>query len=47
MADRLIPAEQHDLVWDEFEHIEHEEVGEGIHEKYLAMAEALESEFPG
>jgi len=27
-----------------FEHIEHEETGEGVHEKYLALAEALERE---
>ena len=44
MADRVIPAEQHDAVWEDFEHIEHIETGEGVHEKYLALAEALEKE---
>ena len=29
---------------DRFETIEHEETGEGVHEKYLALAEALEAE---
>jgi hypothetical protein len=27
---------------DGFEHVEHEETGEGVHEKYLALAESLE-----
>ena len=45
MADEVIPAEQHALVWEGFEHVEHEETGAGLHEKYLALAEALEQEF--
>jgi hemerythrin-like domain-containing protein len=44
MADRVIPAERHASVWDDFEHVEHEETGEGVHEKYLALADALEAE---
>ncbi len=44
MADRLIPPDQHQAVWGGFEHVEHHETGEGIHEKYLALAEALEKE---
>lgn len=44
MANRVIPAEQHEQVWQDFEHVEHEETGEGVHEKYLALAEALEKE---
>jgi hemerythrin-like domain-containing protein len=44
MADQVIPPEQYDLVWEGFEHVEHEETGEGVHEKYLALAEALEQE---
>jgi hemerythrin-like domain-containing protein len=44
MANRVIPAEQHELVWEGFEHVEHEETGEGVHEKYLALADALERE---
>lgn len=44
MADRVIPVGLHDQVWEGFEHVEHEETGEGVHEKYLALAEALEQE---
>lgn len=44
MADHVIPAEEHAAVWDEFEHVEHAETGEGVHEKYLALAKALEQE---
>jgi hemerythrin-like domain-containing protein len=44
MADRVIPVAQYDEVWDGFERVEHEETGEGVHEKYLALAEALEKE---
>jgi hemerythrin-like domain-containing protein len=43
MADRAIPVDQQDKVFDGFEHVEHEETGEGVHEKYLALAEKLES----
>lgn len=44
MADQVIPAEQHERVVEGFERVEHEETGEGTHEKYLALAEALERE---
>jgi hemerythrin-like domain-containing protein len=44
MANRVIPADQYDEVFEGFERVEHEETGEGVHEKYLAMAEALEKE---
>ena len=44
MADRVIPVEQYDSVWEGFERVEHTETGEGVHEKYLALAEALELE---
>ena len=44
MADRVIPAAQYDDVWEGFERVEHEETGEGVHEKYLALAETLERE---
>jgi hemerythrin-like domain-containing protein len=47
MADRVIPTEQHAAVWEGFEHIEHVETGEGVHEKYLALADALEQEMAG
>ncbi len=44
MANKMIPVEQHEEIWDGFERVEHEETGEGVHEKYLALAEALEKE---
>jgi len=44
MAERAIPAAgQADLVED-FERVEREETGAGVHEKYEALAEALEKE---
>ncbi len=42
MADQVIPTEEHAQVAERFEHIEHEETGEGIHEKYLGIAAELE-----
>ena len=47
MADRAIPVSKHDDVLTGFEHVEHEETGEGIHEKYLALAESLRAEALG
>ncbi len=44
MADRVIPPDQYAAVLEGFEHVEHEETGEGVHEKYLALAESLEKE---
>jgi hemerythrin-like domain-containing protein len=44
MADRVLPPSQQENVWQGFETVEHEETGEGVHEKYLALAEALEEE---
>jgi len=44
MAERVIPLEQQNLVAQDFERVEHEETGEGIHEKYLALANQLELE---
>lgn len=44
MANRVIPLNLHDTVLERFEHVEHEETGVGIHEKYLALAESLEKE---
>lgn len=41
MAGNLIPQSEWHLVEEGFEHVEHEETGEGIHEKYLAIAEDL------
>ena len=44
MAERVIPVEKQAELAVAFERIEHEETGEGVHEKYLALAEALERE---
>jgi hemerythrin-like domain-containing protein len=44
MAAQMIPQGQQAGLVDRFETIEHEETGEGIHEKYLALANALEQE---
>jgi len=44
MADRVIPLEKQARVEADFERIEHEDTGEGVHKKYLALAEALEKE---
>jgi hemerythrin-like domain-containing protein len=44
LADRVIPPPAQDQVAEGFEHVEHEETGAGVHEKYLALAEALEKE---
>lgn len=44
MANQVIPANQYDQVWEDFEHVEHEETGEGVHEKYLALADRLSAE---
>ncbi|MBN1536502.1 MAG: hemerythrin domain-containing protein [Anaerolineales bacterium] len=44
MADQIIPKQEHQKIYEAFNHIEHDEAGEGIHEKYLALAERLEKE---
>ncbi len=44
MADRVIPADRHEQVFTDFEKVEHEETGEGVHEKYLALANRLATE---
>lgn len=44
MADRVIPSIDYPAVLAGFEHVEHEETGEGIHAKYLALAEKLNAE---
>jgi hemerythrin-like domain-containing protein len=44
LADAGIPTDQHEVVWAGFEHVEHEETGEGVHEAYLRLVEALEAE---
>jgi hemerythrin-like domain-containing protein len=47
MADKIIPESQVESLTEAFEHVEHEETGEGVHEKYLAMAEELEGLLAG
>jgi len=37
------PADKHAEIDEAFEHVEHEETGAGVHEKYLALAEKLEA----
>ncbi len=44
MAERAIPAAEQDRLAAEFERIEREETGAGVHEKYHARAEALAAE---
>ena len=44
MADRIIPLDKQEQVTEEFERVEREEIGEAVHEKYLALAEVLEKE---
>lgn len=44
LADQVIPVDQQETVYEGFETVEHEETGEGVHEKYLAIAEMLEKE---
>jgi hemerythrin-like domain-containing protein len=47
MADKAIPAAQQSKVSADFERVEHEETGEGVHEKYLALAQKLANEVRG
>ena len=44
LADKVVPPFEHDKITQDFERVEHEETGEGVHEKYLALAEKLEKE---
>jgi len=44
MADQVIPLDQQNDVYEGFERVEHEETGEGVHEKYLGLAERLEKQ---
>jgi hemerythrin-like domain-containing protein len=47
LADQMIPVGRQAQVADDFERVEHEDTGEGVHERYLALAEALEREAAG
>ena len=44
MAGRIIPVDKQEQVVEDFEKVEHEETGAGVHEKYLALADKLEQE---
>ncbi|MGC8857472.1 MAG: hemerythrin domain-containing protein [Anaerolineae bacterium] len=44
LAAQVIPPEEQEQIVVRFEGVEHEESGEGIHEKYLALAEKLSQE---
>jgi hemerythrin-like domain-containing protein len=44
IAEEVLPLKAQSEVADGFEHVEHEETGAGVHEKYLAIAENLERE---
>lgn len=44
MANQVIPAGEHEAIFERFEKIEEEETGAGVHEKYEALAEKLEQE---
>jgi len=47
LADRVIPPAEQDRVFERFEQVEHEETGAGVHERYLALADALQREIGG
>ena len=47
MAGEVIPQARQASLVERFEKIEHEETGEGVHEKYLALENALEEEATG
>jgi hemerythrin-like domain-containing protein len=44
LASRVIPSDVQDRLVEDFEHVEHEETGAGVHEKYLALADRLAKE---
>ena len=44
MAELLIPPDRQKKITADFERIDDEETGKGMHEKYLALAEVLERE---
>lgn len=44
LSDTKIPIKEQAQVTEDFEKVEHEETGEGVHEKYLGLANALEHE---
>lgn len=47
MADQIISLSEQARVAAGFEHVEHEETGEGVHERYLGLADRLVAEAAG
>ncbi|HNT24920.1 MAG TPA: hemerythrin domain-containing protein [Anaerolineales bacterium] len=47
MADRVVPVDRQDTIWEAFERVERQEIGMGVHEKYEALAEKLALEAAG
>jgi len=44
LAGRVIPEDRQESLTEAFDTVEHEETGEGVHEKYLGLASRLEKE---
>jgi len=44
MAERVIPPPEQEQMWQDFDRVEREEIGDGVYEKYLAFVETLERE---
>jgi hemerythrin-like domain-containing protein len=47
MAEQVIPRGGHERMLEDFERVEREETGEGVHERYHALAEKLAKEATG
>lgn len=43
MADNVLNPDDQALLSEEFEHVEHHHIGQGVHERYLKLAEELEA----
>ncbi|UCF39545.1 MAG: hemerythrin domain-containing protein [Gemmatimonadota bacterium] len=47
LAEQVIPTAQQAGLLEAYEQVEHEETGEGVHERYLGLAQRLEAEARG
>lgn len=47
LAEQVIPTGQQAGLLDAYEQVEHDETGEGVHERFLALAQRLEAEARG
>lgn len=45
MAERVLPPEEHDRLAKEFECVEQERIGPGVHERYHALLDRLRQEY--